>query len=78
MTVKRLRMACLWPAICCLTNKLFPESFAFRCSQLKDLGLEVEILDDAAMEKLGGGRCLALVRKPTVTSGGDELARWRG
>ena len=43
-------------------NKLFPESFAKRCSALADLGLEVEVLDEAALQKLGMGRCSVLVR----------------
>ena len=41
-------------------NRLFPESFASRCSELEELGLEVEILDEAAMERLGMGALLGV------------------
>ena len=41
-------------------NKLFPAEFASRCSALSALGLEVEILDEAAMEKLGMGALLGV------------------
>ncbi len=41
-------------------NKLFPAELASRCSALSALGLEVEILDEAAMEKLGMGALLGV------------------
>ncbi|MGB2295629.1 MAG: M17 family peptidase N-terminal domain-containing protein, partial [Candidatus Puniceispirillum sp.] len=41
-------------------NKLYPAEFASRCSALNALGLEVEILDQAAMEKLGMGALLGV------------------
>jgi len=41
-------------------NKLYPGEFAARCSALSALGLEVEILDEAAMETLGMGALLGV------------------
>ena len=58
-------------------NKLFPESFASRCSQLKDLGLEVEILDEAAMEKLGMGALLG-VGQGSRRESRLVVMNWRG
>ncbi len=58
-------------------NKLYPVEFANRCAALRSLGLEVEILDEAAMEKLGMGALLG------VGQGSRREARlvvmnWRG
>ena len=36
-------------------NKLYPVAFADRCVSLSELGLEVEVLDEADMEALGMG-----------------------
>ena len=58
-------------------NKLFPESFASRCSQLKDYGLEVEILDEAAMEKLGMGALLG-VGQGSRRESRLVVMNWRG
>ena len=41
-------------------NVLFPEAFAARVQALEPLGLEVEILDEPAMEALGMGSLLAV------------------
>ena len=41
-------------------NELFPESFANRCKAFKSIGLDVEILDEAAMSKLGMGALLGV------------------
>ena len=41
-------------------NILHPESFASKCADLASLGLEVEILDEAAMAKLGMGALLGV------------------
>ncbi|SLN48410.1 leucyl aminopeptidase [Oceanibacterium hippocampi] len=34
-------------------NKLYPESFAAQCEELRSLGVDVEVLDEAAMRSLG-------------------------
>ncbi len=41
-------------------NILYPESFADRCQALSKLGLEVEVLDEKQMKKLGMGALLAV------------------
>ena len=41
-------------------NLLHPESFAEKCAELSSLGLEVEILNEAAMAKLGMGALLGV------------------
>jgi len=41
-------------------NILHPESFAAKCADLSSLGLEVEVLDEAAMTKLGMGALLGV------------------
>ncbi len=41
-------------------NQLYPEVFANRCRKLASLGLEVEVLDEPAMEKLGMGALLGV------------------
>ncbi len=41
-------------------NKLYPVVFADRCELLTALGLEIEILDEAEMEKLGMGALLGV------------------
>ena len=58
-------------------NKLFPESFATRCSALADLGLEVEILDEAAMQKLGMGALLG-VGQGSRRESRLVVMNWRG
>ncbi|MCJ8159877.1 leucyl aminopeptidase [Sphingomonas sp. LaA6.9] len=41
-------------------NVVYPESFVERCQHLKDLGVEIEVLDWDAMEKLGMGSLLGV------------------
>ncbi|MGN6489777.1 MAG: leucyl aminopeptidase family protein, partial [Devosia sp.] len=58
-------------------NALGTEEFMLRARQLSDLGLEVEVLDRAAMEKLGMGALLA------VAQGSDRppylvIMQWKG
>jgi leucyl aminopeptidase len=48
-------------------NIIYPESFVERCQHLADLGIEITILDDKEMEKLGMGALLGVAqgsRKP--------------
>lgn len=59
-------------------NELYPESYARRIKeQLKPLGVEIEILDDKKMKKIGMGAIMA------VGQGSDNpprmvIMRWRG
>jgi len=58
-------------------NVLFPEAFAERAATLKKLGVDVEILEEEQMEKLGMGALLA------VSRGSDRgpslvVMRWKG
>ena len=58
-------------------NALGTEEFMLRARQLSELGLEVEVLDRAAMEKLGMGALLA------VAQGSDRppylvIMQWKG
>jgi len=41
-------------------NIIYPESFVERCRHLADLGVEIEVLDAEAMEKLGMGALLGV------------------
>ena len=43
-------------------NILYPESFVERCQHLKDLGIEIEVLDEPAMRKLGMGALLGVAQ----------------
>ncbi|MEZ5906293.1 MAG: leucyl aminopeptidase [Geminicoccaceae bacterium] len=58
-------------------NVLYPESFAERCRELGKLGVEVEVLGEAELEKLGMRALLGVaqgsVRQPRVV-----VMRWRG
>ncbi len=58
-------------------NVLYPESFAERCRELQELGIEVEVLGEAELEKLGMRALLGVAqgsaRKPRVV-----VMRWRG
>jgi leucyl aminopeptidase len=48
-------------------NIIYPESFVERCQHLADLGIEITVLDDKQMEKLGMGALLGVAqgsRKP--------------
>ncbi|MDF1585705.1 leucyl aminopeptidase [Marinimicrococcus flavescens] len=58
-------------------NVLSPEAFAERCRELEQLGVEVELLDQAKLEELGMRALLGVaqgsVRPPYVV-----VMRWRG
>jgi leucyl aminopeptidase len=41
-------------------NILYPETFVERCQELAALGIEIEVLDEAAMRKLGMGALLGV------------------
>ncbi|WP_414903199.1 leucyl aminopeptidase [Sphingomonas flavalba] len=43
-------------------NIIYPESFVERCLPLKDLGVEVTVLDEPAMRKLGMGALLGVAQ----------------
>ncbi|MBX3593293.1 leucyl aminopeptidase [Sphingomonas sp.] len=58
-------------------NILYPESFVERCRPLADLGVEIEVLDTAAMEKLGMGALLG-VAQGSVREGRLLAMRWNG
>ncbi|WP_442681565.1 leucyl aminopeptidase [Sphingomonas sp. ASY06-1R] len=50
-------------------NILYPESFVERCQELTALGVEIEVLDEAAMRELGMGALLG------VSQGSEREAR---
>jgi leucyl aminopeptidase len=58
-------------------NVLYPEEFARRCEKMRDLGVEVEVLDKAALETIGMRTLLGVnqgsVREPRVV-----IMRWNG
>jgi leucyl aminopeptidase len=58
-------------------NIIYPKSFVDRCAALGDLGVEIEVLDAKAMEKLGMGALLGVaqgsVREPYLL-----VLRWNG
>jgi leucyl aminopeptidase len=58
-------------------NVLYPEEFARRASQLKKLGVDVEILDVKAMAKLGMGALLG-VAQGSARPGRTVIMRWDG
>ena len=58
-------------------NVLYPEEFARRASQLKKLGVDVEILDVKAMTKLGMGALLG-VAQGSARPGRTVIMRWNG
>src|SRR5580693_8290181 len=58
-------------------NVLFPEEFARRASQLRKLGVGVEILDVKAMTKLGMGALLG-VSQGSTQPGRTVIMRWNG
>ena len=58
-------------------NILYPEAFAERITFLRDLGVEVEILDIEAMQKLGMGAFLG-VSQGSARPGRVVIMRWRG
>ena len=72
-------MACLWPAIWCLNRQInyFPNHSHRAVANWADLGLEVEILDEAAMEKLGMGALLG-VGQGSRRESRLVVMNWRG
>ena len=58
-------------------NVLFPEEFARRASQLRKLGVKVEVLDVKAMQKLGMGALLGVGQGSTRPSR-TVIMRWDG
>ena len=58
-------------------NIIYPESFVERCEKLKELGVEITVLDEAEMQKLGMGALLGVaqgsVRPPRLLA-----MRWDG
>ena len=58
-------------------NVLYPVEFARRASQLKKLGVDVEVLDVKAMTKLGMGALLGVAQGSTQP-GRTVIMRWNG
>jgi leucyl aminopeptidase len=58
-------------------NVLYPEEFARRASQLRKVGVDVEILDVKAMRKLGMGALLG-VAQCSARPGRTVIMRWNG
>lgn len=58
-------------------NVLYPESFAERCRELTDLGVEVSILDEAKMRELGMGALLG-VGQGSVRDSRLVVMQWNG
>ena len=58
-------------------NVLFPEEFARRASQLRKLGVNVEVLDVKAMTKLGMGALLG-VGQGSARPSRTVIMRWNG
>jgi leucyl aminopeptidase len=58
-------------------NTLYPEAFADRCKELTDLGVEVEILDEEKMQRLGMGSLLG-VGQGSVRESRIVVMRWNG
>ena len=58
-------------------NVLYPEAFADRITFLRELGVDVEILDIAALEKLGMGAFVG-VSQGSARPGRVVIMRWNG
>ncbi len=58
-------------------NVLFPVEFARRAGQLRKLGVQVDVLDVAAMKKLGMGALLG-VSQGSTQPGRTVIMRWNG
>ena len=58
-------------------NALYPQAFAERCKALKSLGLEVEVLGEKEMEKLGMGALLG-VGQGSIRESQLLIMRWNG
>ncbi len=58
-------------------NVLYPEAFAERAAFLEDLGVEIEVLDIAAMQQLGMGAIVG-VSQGSARPGRIVIMRWNG
>jgi len=58
-------------------NVLYPEEFARRASQLRKVGVDVQVLDTKAMTKLGMGALLG-VAQGSARPGRAVIMRWNG
>jgi len=58
-------------------NVLYPEEFARRATQLRKVGVDVEVLDVKAMTKLGMGALLG-VAQGSARPGRTVIMRWNG
>jgi leucyl aminopeptidase len=58
-------------------NIIYPESFVERCMHLKDLGVEITVLDDTEMAKLGMGALLG-VAQGSVKPARMLVMKWDG
>ena len=58
-------------------NVLYPEAFAARAEELEKLGVDVEVLDEKAMSKLGMGALLA-VGQGSKRESRFVVMRWKG
>ncbi len=58
-------------------NILYPESFAKQCESLKDLGIEVEVLGEKEMRKLGMGALLG-VAQGSAREPKTVVMSWKG
>jgi leucyl aminopeptidase len=58
-------------------NIIYPESFVERCQHLADLGVEITVLDDKDMEKLGMGALLG-VAQGSVRPARLLVMKWDG
>ena len=58
-------------------NKLYPETYVERCKPLAELGLEIDILDEAQMEALGMGALLG-VGQGSVRDSYIVVMNWKG
>jgi len=58
-------------------NKLYPESYVERCKPLANLGLEIDVLDEAQMEALGMGALLG-VGQGSVRESRIVVMHWKG
>jgi leucyl aminopeptidase len=58
-------------------NVIYPESFIERCMHLKDLGVEITVLDDKDMAKLGMGALLG-VAQGSVRPARMLVMKWDG
>ena len=58
-------------------NIIYPESFVERCLPLRDLGVEIEVLDETAMKALGMGALLG-VSQGSVREARLLVMRWDG